>query len=302
VGVFLHGNIAGSYTTNAPTAVANVDPLAELIGHDSAGTVTILERVADDSGEPFIVAPVIEAPVSEETAPQAQFEPEIVEEPAALEFVAEPVSPEPAPEAELAPPEAIAEPELPEPIEEPAPLEPVAELAPPEAPEEVEEAPEPPPPPEDTPPAPPVAQTPPPQPVASLPPSQGIDTVMAAFSSMSSAPTPAAPIESAPDPPPPPLPAPVQAVTPEPPLPAPISEPTNYAAIVTELLAIGTRFLGRDFESLAPVIGTCPHTPQGLREAIVAVRDANLPTQPPDRLRAAARAMQLYVADRVTGT
>jgi len=82
----------------------------------------------------------------------------------------------------------------------------------------------------------------------------------------------------------------------------PATEPTNYAAIVTELLDIGTQYLGNDFDSLAPVIASCSHTPQGLREAIVAVRDAGLPGQPPDRLRAAARAMQLYVADRVTGT
>jgi hypothetical protein len=245
VGVFLHGNVAGSYTTNALGAVPSMDPLIELIGHNSAGTVTILERVDDDSGEPFLVPHVIEAPVAE---------------------VQEEAPPEPEPVAE-------------------APPAPIDEID-----SETE-----------------IPQTA----IATPEPPQGIDTVVAAFSAMESAPSALEVAareehshpEPLPDQPQPqPLSPPEVRSQPAASAVAPAAEPTNYAAIVTELLDIGTRFLGNDFDALAPFIASCSHTPQGLREAIVSVRDTSLPGQSPDQVRAAARAMQLYVADLVTGT
>jgi hypothetical protein len=288
VAVFLHGNVAGSYTTNALVAIASVDPLIELIGHNSAGTVTILERVADDSGEPFLVAPVFEAPVAE-----VQEDVHSQDQTPLLAAQAIAAEPEPAHQPEEPEPPTVlvdekAGPPQPEKQVPPEPLV-ATPLAPPA---EVHVKPQ-------------TAETVAAKPAAT----EGIGSVVAAFNAMASAPAASdAPpaIKPAPPPPPPPLPAPISppvaATSPPVSRPAVQTVPTNYAAIVTELLDIGTQYLGKDFDALAPVVASCSHTPQGLREAIVAVRDANLPGQPPDQMRLAARAMQLCVADRVTGT
>jgi hypothetical protein len=291
VGIFLHGNVAGSYTNHALVAVASVDPLVELIGPNSAGTVTILERVADDSGEPFLVAPVIEAPVAEvqeEAQPRAEREPQTeaaLQVRAAAEPKPEPVTAVVSEEPELSPSQVIAQTSQPEPPVQAPSAEPDAVHT------ETE-----------------IFAT------AATSPPEGIGSVAAAFKSMSSvSPEPQTYASVEQSPPPPSEQLPPLAVTNQP-APATVTsrqidpptileaEPTNYAAIVTELLDIGTQYLGNAFDPLAPVVASCSHTPQGLREAIVAVRDATLPGQPPDRLRAAARAMQLCVADRVTGT
>ena len=307
VGVFMRGGVAGSYTTNSPSAVATVEPLTELIGHNFAGRVTILERRPDDAGDPVRVTKPKEAPVAE--VEELEFAPIPAAPPVAeLPAVETPVAEAPVIEEPLAtePAVEVAELEMAEPrVENPPlppvetlplaeiPLEPIAVTAPPVKTAAVEEPPLPEP-------ALPVAEmpepTPQPEPAEPSSPS-GIDSFQAMADAISSMSAPAAAVVPSPEP----LKvASAAAFGTATAAAAGQSSPVSYDDLIIELTAIGTRFLGRDFGQLAPIFSTCEHSPRGLRQAITAVRDANLPSQPPDRLRATARAMQLFVAERIT--
>ena len=74
----------------------------------------------------------------------------------------------------------------------------------------------------------------------------------------------------------------------------------DYEAILGELLAIAERFLGADADAVRPLLTSAELSPQGLRTVLNAVRQCDVPGFTPAQISAMARAMVLYVADRVT--
>ncbi len=81
--------------------------------------------------------------------------------------------------------------------------------------------------------------------------------------------------------------------------PAP-SVPPDFAAILADLVKIGHRFVGDDFAMLEAMLTAAPRTPAGLRSAISTIRRSQVPNQSPEIVVSMARAMLLYVADRLT--
>ncbi len=76
--------------------------------------------------------------------------------------------------------------------------------------------------------------------------------------------------------------------------------PPDFDEVIAELLHIGERFLGDGFGAASAVIADAPRTPAGLRIAISTIRKTEFAGQTPDEVTAMARAMTLYVADRVS--